>query len=141
MSEEIENYRRCLLRHQTGAGEPWGNVVFRARRGQRGFGFGSFLSSIARIILPTVKKFGKKALKAAVGAALDTGRDILIDRKDPKTVLKTRGRQLATKYLQDITQKGEGRTRRTTRRRKATKRSVEDIFDHGNYQKRARKSR
>ena len=110
-SEEVERYRRCLLRQEQSGGS-WENgpIVFRGRKGQRGFGFGSFLSSVGRFALPFVKNIGKKVFKHAV----EVGKDVIIHGKKPKEALKTRGKALVSDIL---TQGQSGSGLRSSRKR------------------------
>ena len=97
MSEaSVERYRRCLLRQEQ-AGGSWENVpiVFSGRRGQRGFGFGSFIKSIGKFILPVAKTIGRKVATQA----LEVGKDIILKGHDPKEALKTRGKALIKNVL------------------------------------------
>lgn len=111
---EVDHYLKCLLRQeQSGRGDPWenGNIIFQGRRGQRGFGFGSFLSSIGRFALPFVKSIGKKAFKQVV----EVGKDVIVHGKKPKEALKERGKAL----VKDILTTGQtGSGLRSSRKRK-----------------------
>jgi hypothetical protein len=125
--EEIEHYAQCLLRqNQRGGGRPWeSGVVFRGRRGQRGFGFGSLFSSIGRAALPVLKSLGKHALKGA----LDVGKSIFIDKKKPSEVLKSKGKEILSNVFAEQT--GQGRIRRKRPKRQSSPRPSlnADIFD------------
>lgn len=93
---EVERYRRCLLRQEQ-VGGSWENapIVFSGRKGQRGFGFGSILKSIGRLVLPFAKNIGRKV----ASQALEVGKDVLLHGKAPKEALKTRGKALITDVL------------------------------------------
>lgn len=111
MGDEVTRYKSCLLRQQIGRGNPWENAggLFQGRKAQRGFGFGSLLSSVGKLVLPLVKNFGKKALKQGLKQAIAVGKDIVLEGKKPKEALKTRGKALVTNLLQ---QTGSGRKRK-----------------------------
>lgn len=98
-NNEVDKYKSCLLRQtQSGTGTPWENsIVFHGRRGQRGFGFGSFLSTIGKAILPIAKTLGKKVVRSA----LKTGSDIIINQKRPSEALAQRGRELLGEVLSE----------------------------------------
>lgn len=103
-----------LRNEQIGMGDPWGNaLVFQGRRAQRGFGFGSFLSSIGRFALPIVKNIGKKVFKQAV----EIGKDVIVHGKSPKESLKSRGKDLVKDILTTDQQKGSGLQHRRKRKR------------------------
>lgn len=108
----MERYKRCLLRYeQSGHGEPWQTgVIFQGRRAQRGFGFGSFLASAARLALPFVKKIGKQVLTQAI----EGGKDVILGGKKPREVLKSRGKQILGNLLQGQTGSGLKRKRGKT---------------------------
>ena len=94
-STSVSEYKRIL---QHGRGNPWENDVFRGRRGQRGFGifggmfklFKSAIEPLQQLIVPYMKKTGKKA----AARALDLGKDVLLEGKSPRLALKNRGNQL-----------------------------------------------
>jgi len=97
-NNEVERYRRFLLRQQEGRGIPWenGEMIYQGRRAQRGFGFfGDFFGSVGKAALPLVKKVGKQVL----GQALAVGKDVLLEGKSPREALKERGKELLTKGL------------------------------------------
>lgn len=122
--EEIERYRQCLLRQeQTGGSWENGGLVFRGRKGQRGFGFGSFLSSVGRFALPLVKSIGKKVFKHAV----DVGKDVILHGKQPKEALKTRGRELVSDILTP-NQTGSGLRERRKRQKKTTTKWISNKY-------------
>jgi len=145
ISNAKETYKQCLLRQQIGSGQSWGNVIFRGRRGQRGFGFGSILGSIGkliipafkRIVLPAVSKYGRQGLKRVGQAAIEGGLDIISKRKTPKKVLSEQGKKLSQEALQKIQasllkQKGRGR------KRKRKTENHQDIFAYNGRAKKAR---
>lgn len=131
--DEITRYKQCLLRHQVGRGGDnglWGNMdVFRGRRGQRGFGFG--WKGFGKIVLPFAKYLGKKLLKTAI----EGGKDILLNKKDAKSVIASRGKQLLGSYLEDASKQfGTGRRKRNI--------PIELLLEnYGGQVKRSRKSR
>lgn len=114
--EEVERYRQCLLRQEQ-VGGSWenGGLVFRGRKGQRGFGFGSFLSSVGRFALPFIKNIGKKVFKHAV----DVGKDVILHGKKPKESLQTRGKELVSDILTP-SQSGSGLRANKKRKKKTT---------------------
>jgi hypothetical protein len=86
--DEVTKYQHCLLRQQLGEGNgPWGNQVFVGRRNQRGFG--RIKNFFSKFVLPTAKLVGRIAIKQA----LEGGKEIL-SGKDPRTVLKEKGKQI-----------------------------------------------
>lgn len=108
-SPEIQRYKQCLLRHRHQVGglstTPWGGIVYQGRRGQRGFGFG-IKGILGKFVLPIVKDVGNKLLKSV----LKGGQEILMEKKDPKSVLKARGKELLKGILGDASnQVGRGR--------------------------------
>jgi len=107
--DEVTRYKTLLLRSQKGEGYSWeGGQVFRGRRGQRGFGFGSLLKSVGKMVLPFAKSIGKKLVKSALGVGQD-----LLEGKKFKESLVTRGKTLGRDILTQP-QKGAGRKRKIT---------------------------
>lgn len=122
--EDICRYERCLLPKHYGSGLDV--PVFIGRYNQRGYGFGSVLSGLARnVIFPALKSLGGRLFKSAirtikphaVRTASDLASDIILRRKNISQSLKDRGIKLAENVAKDIiTQKGQGikRKRRET---------------------------
>lgn len=125
MKEEVEIYRRCLLRQQLGHGAdaPWGKAFFRGRTGQRGFGFFRLLWS--KLLLPVVKVVGGHLIKRVIQG----GKDVVLDNQPPKRVLRRRGKELLTDILDSASKQiGKGKRKRK-------------LEEYGGPIKRARKSR
>lgn len=125
--EEVARFERCLLPHcQSGRGPGRDHdppPLFIGRYNQRGFGFGSILSGIARnILLPAVKFLGKTTAHSLRKRALKTGadltKDILLERKGIKKSLKEHSKKLARGVVEDIltpNQRGRGQRKRKNR--------------------------
>lgn len=145
--EEIEQYKKCLLRHQFGSGQeqPWSQSYFAGRRAQRGFGWGiksamRFRQNLFRAFPAIVKRLKTRLAKKLV----EGGTDILLHNKDPKEVFMSRGKELLGSYLQDgskhIAQKAEQLRQQLGSGRRPRKRKILALEEYGGRTKRTRKS-
>ena len=113
---EVERYKRFLLRSQTGRGEWEQGYVFQGRRAQRGFGFGGFLRGMVKSVLPSVKKIARQTLKKARRAGIGMASDFL-GGKNFQESLRSRGGDFARDVLSDAQAELQGRRTRRKRRR------------------------
>jgi len=116
--EEVEYYQKQLLQK---GGSLMHGPVFIARYNQRGYGFGSVLSGLARNL---IKVLGKSALLASAKQslqkrALETGsklaKDLIEERKGLKKSLKEGAKKLVSDVILDVidsNQTGKGKRRR-----------------------------
>jgi len=136
--EEIAKFEQCLLpchlrQEGSGKNDPPPPPVFIGRYSQRGFGFGSILSGLARkIILPAVKSLGKAAVhslkKRALKSGTDLAKDIFLEKKGIKKSLKDHGKKLAREVAGDILSHQKGRGRRKRKLKDNEEEEEEDIF-------------
>lgn len=143
--KEIEQYKKCLLRHQFGSGQeqPWTQSYFAGRRAQRGFGFGlkSVIKQRFKQVFPGLMKYLRQGIFKKL---VEGGTDILVHKKDPKEVLKSRGKELLGSYVQDatkhITQKAQQLSHQLGSGRRSRKRKILALEEYGVRSKRTRKS-
>ena len=87
--------------------------VYKGVRHQYGYGLGSLFKSALRTVTPLIKPMVKSGLHAlkdeGIKQGLGIAQDILLHRKNPKKVLKSRGKQslktLTKKLLSSINKK------------------------------------
>jgi len=131
--EEVDFYEKQL---QKGEGSyQLDGPVFIARYNQRGYGFGSILSGLARNF---IKVLGRSALLASVKKSLknrvieagtDLTKNVIEDKQGLKKSLKEGAKKLVSDVITDVissNQAGKGVSQKKRKRRRS--REDEDIF-------------
>lgn len=136
-AEEVAFYEKQLLQE---GGTQLHGPVFIARYNQRGYGFGSVLSGLARNV---IRVLGKSALLSSVQKSLkkrvleagsNLAKDVIEERKGFKRSLKEGAKNLVSNVITDIVAShhtGKGRKRKKSVKNRdifSKKRKITDVF-------------
>lgn len=141
--EEVEYYQKQLLQR---GGSHLHGPVFIARYNQRGYGFGSVLSGLARNLIKvlgrsTLLASTKQSLKRrALEAGSNLAKDVLKDKKGLKKSLKEGAKNLISDVITDVIssgQVGKGKKRKRVsheeddifkKKKRRSQRKITDVF-------------